>query len=134
MPSKKKSAKGEAKGPQGKGKANGQAKANGKTEPKLPGSYARLKGDFSPDAEIRPRSPKLLAFKTYGKLAEFLARAVAEGKSLKEIAAGLAVTPARINELVHILRIEQVKAEKKAPSKKSLKGLAKVLNGELGKD
>jgi predicted nucleic acid binding AN1-type Zn finger protein len=57
MPSKKKSTKGEAKGSQGKGKANGQAKVNGKAETKLPGSCARFKGDFSANAEIRARAP-----------------------------------------------------------------------------
>lgn len=131
MPKKNKGTKGEAKGPQGKGKANGQAKANGKPEPKLPGSYARFKGDFSPNAEIRARSPKLLAFKTYGRLQDHLAKAVAEGKGLKEIAASLGVTPARINELVHILRIERVKAEKKAPTKKSMRKLGASLNDLL---
>jgi len=108
MPKKNKGTKGEAKGPQG----NGQAKANRKAEQPLTGAYARFKGDFRPGTEIRAKSEKLKAFKTYGRLRDHLTKAVAEGKGLKEIAADLAVTPARINELVHILRIERPKEPK----------------------
>ncbi len=79
---------------QGKGKANGQTKANGKAEAKLPGSYARFKGNFSANAEIRARAPKLLAFKTYGKLRDHLAKSFAEGKTKAEIAEALGVTAA----------------------------------------
>jgi len=102
MPKKTKDTKGEAKGPQGKGKANGQAKANGK----LPGNYARFKDDFSANAQIRARAPKLLAFKTYGKLAEHIRKAFAAGQSKAEVAEGLGVTAARVSELAVCLRIE----------------------------
>jgi len=108
MPKKTKDTKGEAKGPQG----NGQTKANGKAgQPPLTGSYARFKGNFQPGTEIRAKNSKLKAFKTYGRLRDHLAKAVAEGKGLKEIADELAVTPVRINELVHILRIERPKGK-----------------------
>jgi hypothetical protein len=110
MPKKTKDTKGEAKGPQGKGKANGQAKPNGKAEAKLPGSYARFKGDFSANAQIRAKAPKLLAFKTYGKLAEHIRKSFAAGQTKAQVAEGLGVTAARVNELAVCLRIEQPKA------------------------
>jgi len=48
MPKKTKDTKGEAKGLQGKGKANGQVK--------LPASYAKkFRGDFCDSTPIRPR-------------------------------------------------------------------------------
>ncbi|MBP7706046.1 MAG: hypothetical protein KA243_02245 [Candidatus Aminicenantes bacterium] len=106
MPKKTKSTKGEGKAPQGKGNGNGRQKAGGRAkEAKPAGAWARFKGDFRPGTEVRSKNPKLQAFKTYGKLRDHLAEAVGEGKGLKEIAAGLGVTPARVNELVHILGV-----------------------------
>lgn len=106
MPKKTKSTKGEGKAPRGKGNGNGQQKAGGRAvEARLTGAWVRFKGDFRPGTEIRSKNQKLLALKTYGKLRDHLAEAVAEGKGLKEIASSLGVTPARINELVHILGV-----------------------------
>jgi hypothetical protein len=106
MPKKIRETKGEAKGPQGKGKANGQAKPNGQAAANLPGSYARFKGDFSANAPIRAKAPKLLAFKTYGKLAEHMRKSFAAGQTKDQIAEGLGVTAARVNELAVCLWIE----------------------------
>ena len=109
MPSNKKSTKGEAKGPQGKGKANGQAKPNGK----LPACYAKkFKGDFGDSTPIRAKADhaKILSFKTYGRLKEFLVKSFAAGHTKAEIGESLGVTGARVNELAVCLRIEQPKA------------------------
>ena len=105
MPKKTKGTKGEAKGPQGKGKANGQAKANGK----LPASYAKkFKGDFGDATPIRAKADhaKILSFKTYGRLKEFLVKSFAAGHTKAEIGESLGVTGARVNELAVCLRIE----------------------------
>ena len=110
MPKKTKDTKGAEKAQQGKGKANGQAKPNGK----LPASYAKkFKGDFGDSTPIRAKADhtKILSFKTYGRLKDFLIKAFAEGKTKAEIAEGLGVTGARVNELAICLRIDQPKAK-----------------------
>jgi len=105
MPKKTKDTKGGPTAAQGKGEANGQAK--------LPASYAKkFKGDFGDSTPIRAKADhaKILSFKTYGRLKDFLIKSFAEGKTKAEIAEGLGVTGARVNELAVCLRIEQPKA------------------------
>lgn len=109
MTKKNKSTKGDAAGHQGKGKANGQAKPNGK----LPAGYAKkFKGDFGDATPIRAKADhaKILSFKTYGRLKEFLVKSFAAGHTKTEIGESLGVTGARVNELAICLRIEQPKA------------------------
>jgi len=62
------------------------------------------------NAQIRAKAPKLLAFKTYGKLAEHIRKAFAAGQTKAQVAEGLGVTAARVNELAVCLQIEQPKA------------------------
>lgn len=91
---------------QGKGKANGQAK--------LPASYAKkFNGDFGDSTPIRAKADhaKILSFKTYGRLKDFLVKSFAEGKTKTEIAEGLGVTGAKVNELAICLRINQPKGK-----------------------
>ena len=93
MPKKNKGTKGEAKRPQGKGKVNGQPKANGK----LPAGYAKkFKGDFGHATPIRAKADhtKILSFKTYGRLKEFLVKSFSAGQTKAQVAEGLGVTAA----------------------------------------
>ena len=118
---KTKSTKGEAKGPQGKGKANGQAK--------LPAGYAKkFKGDFGDSTPIRAKADhtKILSFKTYGRLKEFLVKSFTAGHTKTEIGESLGVTGARVNELAVCLRIEQ--PEKKVKPKAQAKPKAKAVD------
>lgn len=109
MPSKKKSTKGGAIRPQGKGK-NGQPRPNGKPRPGLPGGYARFTADISAGAEVRARAPKIQAFGTYGKLSDHLAKAFADGRPKVDVAGEHGVTAARVNELAWCLGLEKPEA------------------------
>jgi len=110
MPKKTKGTKSGPTVAQGKGKANGQTKPNGK----LPACYAKkFKGDFGDATPIRAKADhtKILSFKTYGRLKEFLVKSFAAGQSKAQVAEGLGVTAARVNELAVCLRIVQPKGK-----------------------
>lgn len=108
---KTKSTKGEAKGPQGKGKTNGKAT--------LPGSYARFTGNFEAGTPIRANAAKLKAFHTYGRLREHLAKAFNAGKTMTAVAEDLGVTAARVNELAVCLRLDRPGEEPEKPKSKA---------------
>jgi hypothetical protein len=100
MSTKKKDTKGEAKGPQGKGK-------NGQPRPK--GYGKKFKGDFADATPIRARAghSKIAALKTYGGLREFLKKELGQGKSFEAVGKELQVSGSRISEFVNILGIER---------------------------
>ena len=107
MSAKKKDTKGEAKGPQGKGKVNGQPRPTEKPRPK--GYGKKFTGDFGDQTPIRARGshPRILALKTYGGLREFLKKEFGQGKSFDAIGKELQVSGSRISEFTNILGIER---------------------------
>jgi len=111
MSTKKQSTKGGPAAAQGKGK-NGQPRPVEKPRPK--GYGKKFTGDFGDSTPIRARGshPKILALKTYGRLREFIAGALGQGKSFDAIGKELQVSGSRISEFVNILGIERKKKGK----------------------